>query len=199
MFRFPVRTTILTVIALSAIVGADAPWTKRDAESFKRKVDAITAFGESSSKLPRRTTVTENEVNAYFVFDAQPDLPRGVIDPSLTILGMGRVSARAVVDFDAIRKSTAPKSSLDPTALLGGKLPVIATGVLEAANGVGHFQLESATLGGVPIPKLVLQQVLSYYSRTPSKSGGISLDDAFQLPSRIREIQLERGQAIIIQ
>ena len=82
---------------------------------------------------------------------------------------------------------------------LCGSLPVTATGVLETTNGAGHFQLESATLGGVPIPKLVLQQVLSYYSRTPSKSGGISLDDAFQLPSRIREIQLERGQAIIIQ
>jgi hypothetical protein len=51
----------------------------------------------------------------------------------------------------------------------------------------------------VPVPKLLLQEIVAYYSKSPSKPGGISLDDQFVLPARIREIQVERGQAIIVQ
>jgi hypothetical protein len=51
----------------------------------------------------------------------------------------------------------------------------------------------------VPVPKILLQEIIGYYSRTPEKPAGISLDDPFPLPARIREIQVERGQAIIVQ
>jgi hypothetical protein len=51
----------------------------------------------------------------------------------------------------------------------------------------------------VPVPKLLLQEIVSYYSRTRDKPAGIGLDDPFALPARIREIQVERGQAIIVQ
>jgi hypothetical protein len=46
---------------------------------------------------------------------------------------------------------------------------------------------------------MILQEIVSYYSRTAENPSGISLDDPFALPARIREIQVERGQAIIVQ
>ena len=46
---------------------------------------------------------------------------------------------------------------------------------------------------------MLLQQVVSYYSRTPDNPAGIGLDDPFALPAGIREIQVERGQAVILQ
>jgi hypothetical protein len=49
------------------------------------------------------------------------------------------------------------------------------------------------------MPKAVLQEILSYYSRSPERPGGLSLDEPFALPSNIREIQVDRGQAIVIQ
>jgi hypothetical protein len=70
---------------------------------------------------------------------------------------------------------------------------------LTTSNGVGHFQLESASVSGVPVPKLLLQEIVSYYSRSPENTSGIGIDDPFALPARIREIQVERGQAIIVQ
>ena len=42
------------------------------------------------------------------------------------------------------------------------------------------------------MPKFVLQEIVSHYSRTPEKPAGIGLDDPFALPARIREIQVER-------
>jgi hypothetical protein len=117
----------------------------------------------------------------------------------VTILGPGRLSGRAVVDLDVVRRQSPPTSLLDPRNLLIGRLPVTATGTLKTGNGLGRFSLESAAIGGLPMPKVVLQEILSYYSRTPEKPEGISLDDPFDLPSNIREIQVDRGQAIVIQ
>ena len=74
-----------------------------------------------------------------------------------------------------------------------------ATGVLKTSNGVGTFQLESAALGPVPIPKVILQEIVSYYSRTPENPAGIDIDAPFALPARIREIQVEPGRAVVIQ
>ena len=138
-------------------------------------------------------------MNAYLAFEARQQLPVGVVDPSVTILGTGRVSGRAMVDLDAVRKQKNPTSLFDPMSYLTGRVPLTATGVLTTSNGVGQFELESAAVGGVPIPKMLLQEIVSYYSRTPEKPAGISLDDPFALPARIREIQVERGQAIVVQ
>jgi hypothetical protein len=59
--------------------------------------------------------------------------------------------------------------------------------------------LESAEISGIPVPKTVLQQVVSYYSRSAQNPSGVNLDDAFELPARIREIRVQPGQAIVVQ
>jgi hypothetical protein len=198
------RFAACTLLALSAVgagsaVSGDVRASKKDAEQLRQKVATIASHAEKAVKQPRRTTITENEVNSYLVFDAHEQLPTGVVEPSVTILGTGRLAGRAVVDLDAVRKSKGSTSLFDPTSYLTGRLPVTATGTLTTNNGMGRFQLESATVGGVPVPKLLLQEIVSYYSRTPEKPGGIGIDDPFALPARIREIQVERGQAIILQ
>jgi len=190
---------VAAAFAASIAVSAEVRGSKRDAEVLKQKIAAITAFGERPSRQARRTIMSEQEVNAYLVYEAGPDLPPGVVDPTLTILGTGRLAGRAVVDLDAVRKQKNPTSLLDPVYYLTGRLPVTATGVLRTSQGVGRFVLESAGVGSVPIPKIVLQEIVGYYSRSPDKPDGISLDDPFLLPAAIREIQVERGRAIIIQ
>lgn len=184
-------------VASAVVLDAEAPGSRRDAELMKQKVAAITA-SRGSSRQVRRTTVTENEVNAYLAYEVQDQLPTGVVEPSITIVGAGRLAARAVVDLDAVRRARRSTSPLDPRSYLTGHLPVTATGVLEAGDGIGRFSLESASLGGVPIPKLFLQEILTFYSKTPNHPEGISLDDPFALPANIRQIDVERGQAIIV-
>ena len=196
---FIVAAALGVLVVAGAVPRADVRATKRDAALLKQKVATITAHGERATKQARRTTVSENEVNSYLAYDAGGQLPAGVVEPSVTILGTGRVSGRAVVDLDAVRRQKAPTSLLDPMNYLTGRLPVTATGVLKTSNGVGRFELESAHVSSIPIPKMLLQEIVSYYSRTPDNPSGISLDDPFALPARIREIQVERGQAIIVQ
>ena len=49
------------------------------------------------------------------------------------------------------------------------------------------------------IPKTVLQELLSYYSRTKENPNGINMDDPFELPARIREIRVGKATATIVQ
>lgn len=184
--------TAVSVVAASVV-------TRRDAEQLRQKVAAIELFAVQPSPQARRTTLTENEVNAFLTFDARESLPAGVVDPAVSILGTGRVSGRATVDLDALRKQKNPTSMLDPTSYLTGRVPITAIGVLKTNGGVGRFDLESATVAGIPVPKPMLQQIVSFYSKSPDHPAGINLDDPFALPARIREIQVEPGRAIIVQ
>jgi hypothetical protein len=201
-FRPIVEAVTVAVLGmlLTASTLAQVRATKRDAQTMKQKVAAIAAHGERPTKQGQRTTVTESEVNSYLTYELGDGLPTGVVQPSVSALGTGRVSGRAVVDLDAVRKAGGNSGGLfDLRSYLTGQVPVTATGVLRTSNGRARLELQSASVGGVPVPKLLLQEIVAYYSKTPSKPGGISLDDEFELPARIREIQVERGQAIVVQ
>jgi hypothetical protein len=194
-----VAAAAAVVSLLTVSAAAQVRASKRDAQTMKQKVAAIASNAGGPAKQSRRTTVTENEVNSYLAYELGDDLPAGVVEPSVTALGPGRVLGRAVVDLDAVRKSAKSTGLFDLRSYLTGHLPVTATGVLRTSNGRARFDLESATVGVVPIPKLILQEIVAYYSKTPAKPGGISLDEEFALPARIREIQVERGQATVVQ
>jgi hypothetical protein len=108
------------------------------------------------------------------------------------------VAGRAIVDLDAVRQQK-QRGWMDPLGYLSGKVPVTAAGTLTTSNGTGRFQLESAELSGVNVPKFVLQELLSYYSRTPETPNGIDMDAPFELPAGIKEIRVGVGSATIVQ
>ena len=113
-------------------------------------------------------------------------------------MSLCRVSGRAVVDLDAVRNQK-KRGWLDPLGYLTGRLPVTASGVLTTKDGQGQFVLQSAEISGVKIPKSVLQELLSYYSKSKENPEGINMDAPFELPSRIREIKVGTGTSTIVQ
>ena len=181
-------------IALASALAVGAPPTKREAAVFQQKIDAL-----KKEQKKRRTIITENELNAYFIHESAKDLPVGVVNPQLTVLGPNRVSGRAVVDLDAVRKASPPTSLLDPKNFLIGRVPLSATAVFTSGNGMGKFALESAKMGSLPLPKLLLDEVVSYYTRSESRPNGYTTESPFPLPVGIREIQITPRQAVIIQ
>ncbi len=189
------------VLALALAVPAVAEFrlSKRDAASLVHKVSAITENGFAPSPARLRTPVTESEVNSYLAFEARDELPSGLTEPYIAILGNNRVSGRAVVDLDAIRRQHGDNSWFDPVSYLTGRLPVAISGRLQASGGVARFELETAEISGIPIPKTFVQELVTYYSRTPSNPRGLNLDDPFPLPARIRGIEVGRGQAVVVQ
>jgi hypothetical protein len=172
---------------------------RRDAARFLEKVEFITGNGQLESPVRLRTPVSEREVNAYLKFEAGDQIPVGVRDPRIAILGDGRLAGQAIVDLDAVRRARGSGRWLDPVSYLSGQLTVAANGRLETRAGVGRFHLGSATLAGVSIPKGLLQELVSYYTRSAHHPRGIALDDPFTLPAEIREIKVGKGEAIVVQ
>lgn len=194
---------IVLALVLAPMLAAQGPASRQDADRFQTKLAQIVDFGnleppKGAKPVTRHTRVTDAEVNAYLRIHATDQIPVGVIDPSIHALGNGRVSGRAIVDLDAVRQSK-QRSWLDPMNLLTGRMPITAAGRLTTKNGVGQFVLESAEISGLAVPKTVIQELLTYYSRTPENPSGINMDAPFELPSRIKEIQVAQGSATIVQ
>ena len=185
-------------LAVTAI--AEVRLTKQDATRFETKLAAINQYGRlpPRGQQTRTTQITDAEVNSYFKYSAGSQVPVGIVQPTLSALGNGRVGGRALVDLDAVRNQK-KRGWTDPLGYLSGMLPVTASGTLTTDNGVGRFTLESAEISGVTIPKGLLQELLGYYSRTPENPAGINMDDPFELPARIREIRVAQGTATIVQ
>jgi len=198
--RARVALIVATLLCLAPL-SAQGRLSKPDAERFRIKLIQIVDYGNTAprrSSAPRSTSMTDAEVNSYLKFLAADEIPTGIVEPVLNARGGGRVSGRAIVDLDAVRKQKA-RGWLDPMGYLTGRVPVTALGRLTAKDGIGRFELESAEISGITVPKAVLQELLSYYSRTPEKPSGINMDDPFELPARIREIRVGAGTATVVQ
>jgi hypothetical protein len=190
-------------------LGAQTRLTKQDADRCEGKLGRISSF--ASTPKPRASTapsaapsasqttqLTDSELNAYIRFHLKEQVPAGVVEPMLTALGEGRVRGTATIDLDAVRKQK-QRGWTDPLSYMSGKLPLMASGLLITQNGVGRFQLEAAEISGIAIPKSLLQELVSYYSRSTENPSGISMDDPFELPARIKEIRVGKGEAMVVQ
>ena len=199
------RSALLLLGALLGLapLAAQGRLSRQDADRFQSKLTRIVTFGNIAARTgkavqPQTTPVSDAEVNSYLRFLAADQIPVGIVEPVLNALGEGRVSGRALVDLDAVRKQK-QRGWLDPIGYLSGRLPVTASGRLTTKEGKGQFQLESADISGVTVPKAVLQELVGYYSRTPENPAGIDMDAPFELPARIREIQVGSGSSTIVQ
>jgi hypothetical protein len=198
------RTLIGLAVGIALVAGQgphEPRLSKADGDRFSSKLARIVITGNTQrakTRAAQNTQVTDVEVNSYLRFHAQEQIPVGVVDPMIFAHGDGMVSGRAIVDLDAVRTQK-QRGWLDPMGYLTGRLPLTARGRLTTQNGVGQFTLQSAEISGVTVPKTLIQELLSYYSRTPEAPNGINMDDPFELPAQIREIRVAPGAATIVQ
>ncbi len=188
---------LLTAVLVTSGSAAE-PVSRRDAASLQAKLDRLTKSpGERA--VAANTPISEAELNSYLRLELGDRLPAGVTDPWVSLLEGNRISGSATVDLARMSESRKSTSMLDPFNYLSGSVPVAVNGVLQTRNGVGTFALESASISGVPVPLWMLQEIVTYYSKSPSAPNGVSIDKPFMLPLGIREIQLAKGQAIVVQ
>ena len=188
-------SAVVCFALLAFLVTAEAVNTSRpQSDSFAKKLAIIKQHAAASPKSARKTTVTEGELNSWFVYRAPPLLPVGVKDPSVTVVGNGKLVGVVTVDLDDVGKSKSGAWNV-----LGGRVPITLSGVLRTKDGKGQFDLQSASLSGVPLPKFLLQEIVAHYTRDEDRPNGIRLDDPFDLPASIRQIDVGQGQALIIQ
>ena len=186
-------------LVAGAVVSAADVLAPKLADAFANKIVLVQKQSETTSKAPRSTTFTEPELNSYLKFQATDLLPTGLTEPSMTLIGKGRVTGLAVVDLDIVRQKQGSGSWFDPTSYLTGRLPVSATGAIVTGDGKGRFEFERVEVSGVAVPKALLAQLVNFFTRTADNPRGSNIDDTFVLPAKIRRIDVGTGRFIIIQ
>ena len=197
MKRIALYTLVAALFAVT-VFAAD-PVSRRDAARLQAKIDRIAKGSPTGGKALATTPISETEINSYLRYELSDRIPPGVTDPWVSILEEGKLSGRATVDLARVGQNRKSGGMLDPFNLLTGSLPLAVNGVLRTKNGIGTFAVESASISGVPVPIWMLQEIVSYYSKSESSPNGVALDQPFALPNGIREIQTARGQATVVQ
>jgi hypothetical protein len=197
--KFHIAAGLLLVVALCSASPAGAQLSREEGARLQQKFDAIAKNGESTSPKPMKTLITENEVNSYLNFNLQEKMPKGLTKPQIQMLENGQLAGRIVVDLDDFNRKRQNNGAMDPLTFLSGQVPVTARGTLRTSGGKGQFQLASAELMGFPLPKPLLQELVSFFSRTRNNPRGFDLDAPFDLPEKIREAVVGRAQTTLVQ
>jgi hypothetical protein len=203
--RLSLRSALALCVALTLGVCATAQTAdaKRDNDKMQQSLGAIMARANAQpaagrAPAPLRTTFTDVQFNAWLLADGKDNVPVGLLQPKVTFLPAGKLSAKAVVDLDAVRKSKS-RGMLDPMNLLTGMMPVTLTGSLTGTGGQATFDVESASLGTWPLPRGILQELIAYYSKSPEYPDGITLGKPFPLPAAVKALIIARGTATVVQ
>ena len=188
---------LISSAAVSSIAATQL--TREQGDRLERKIEEITKNASADPVRSKRTTMSELEVNSYLNFNLRDKIPRGLTNPQITTAGDGQLAGRVFVDIDEFKRQRNSGGLLDPLNYISGQVPVTARGMLRAQDGKGRFQLGSAEILGVPLPKPLLQELVTFFSRTPETPNGIDIDAPFNLPAKIREIVVNRGDAVVVQ
>jgi hypothetical protein len=192
-------TALITALVVAGSVVMAAPLTKPLSDTFAKKIVLVQKMAGEKATRNRPTAFTQDETNSYLKYGAGDLLPTGLTQPEIMMLGQGRVSGKAIVDLDVVRQKQSSGGWFDPTSYLTGKLLVTASGRIVTWDGKGKFELASAEVSGVPIPKSFLAQMVNFFTRTADNPKGSSIDDTFELPAKIRTIDVEQGRFVLHQ
>jgi hypothetical protein len=192
------------LIGILVLIGAVATNTtpqisREQGNTLARKIDAINENAAAKLATPKRTPVNEPEVNSYLAFNIKEKIPRGLTQPQIRMVGDGQLAGRVFVDMDDFKRGRSSGGMMDPLNYISGQVPLTARGVLTTRDGKGRFQLTGAEMNGVPVPKAVVQELVSFFSRTANNPNGFNLDEPFNLPAKIREITVNPGASVVVQ
>jgi hypothetical protein len=199
---------ILALLSLGGAAAVAVQLSKEDGDRLQRKIDEIVKNGAAADPRAKTTPVSESELNSYLNINIKDKIPKGLTQPEIRTLGNGALAGRILMDLDEFNRNRRSQGGLqgglqgaliDPLAYLSGKVPVTARGTLRAEDGRGRFYLEAAEIHGVNLPRPLVQEMVSYFSRTPENPKGFDLDAPFELPAKIRAIAINKGEATVAQ
>jgi hypothetical protein len=198
--RFATRLlTVVLILCLNALNGQAGSLSRQEGDRLQQKIDVILKNGALSPVPAKKTAVSEAELNSYLNLNLREKAPPALSNPEVNLLGNGGLAGRVYVDNDEFNRQRGTRGLMDPFSYLSSEVPVKARGLLRAGEGRGQFQLSSAEIYGIPLPKPVLQELVTFFSRSPERPRGFDLDSPFDLPAKIRELKVTQGEALIVQ
>jgi hypothetical protein len=173
--------------------------SRQQGDSLERKIAEIDKNAARVAVRPKKTPLSELEINSYFAFNGKDKVPRGLASPVIHIIGKGQLAGRVLVDMDEFKRQQSTGGIMGLLSYLSGQVPITAHGTFRSQQGKGQFQLYSAEILGVPLPKTIVQELVTFFSHTPENPRGFDIDAPFNLPAKIREVAVNQGEAVVVQ
>jgi hypothetical protein len=197
---FKILSAVAVFMLAATFASAAAPQSsKEQGDNLARKIEGINQNAAVEPSRPKTTQVSEPEINSYLAFNVKDNIPRGLANPQIRLVGEGQVSGRVYVDLDEFKRQRSSGGMMDPFNYIAGQVPLNARGILRTKDGVGQFQLTAADIHGVPLPKPLVQELVSFFSRTQERRNGFNIDEPFNLPAKIRTITIKSAEALVVQ
>jgi hypothetical protein len=175
------------------------PSTVDQREQLKEKVDQVVANGKLDPVPAKTTRFTEAELNSILHSQIVDWIPNGLSEPQVRLLGNDRFSLRVLVDIDEFKRRRKRAQSAGPLNFLSGKMPALVRGDLITGDGKGQFKLQSTEVNGIPLPRDLALELLSTRTKTRRNPDGFDIQKPFDLPAKIRQLQINPGEMVVIQ
>ena len=196
--RSGVRHTMMQFFKLAAyallLAGAGLVAAATSPEASRTARAKLIRVASKQLRAGETVTLTEDEINSFFRYDPELDIPEGVRDLEVT-LEDNRCEVRARVDMSKMQSSGGGDPGLLVRMLLSGERVVRATCRYTSGQGEGLVDLESVEIDGTRISGRVLDWLISSYVAPwiPEFEPGKPMP----LPHNLREIRLESGRAVL--
>jgi len=168
-------------------------------EQLKEKVDQVIANGELDPVPAKTTRFTEAELNSILNSPVASWIPNGIGERQVRLLGKDRFSLRVIVDIDEFKRRRNSQRSAGPLNFLSGKVPAVVRGDLISGDGKGQFKLQSTEVNGLPLPKALALDLLSTHTKSRRNPDGFDIEKPFDLPAKIRQLQINLAELVVIQ
>lgn len=168
-------------------------------QTLKDKVDEVIANGELDPVPAKTTRFSEAELNQILNGQMVDWIPSGISEPQVRLLGNQRFMLRAIVDIDEFKRRRERQRNAGPLNFFAGKLPALVRGDLITSDGKGQLKLQSVEVNGIPLPRALALELLATHSKTRRNPEGIDIEKPFDLPNKIRQLQINPGELVVIQ
>jgi hypothetical protein len=196
------KSTVLVLAGIATALPAPAPQhagseTTRveiaAADSMQRKIDFLKRNATLTPADPRPTIFSQTEINAYFA-QKRVNLPEGIRTVTFD-LSPRLVTANTRVNFDDF---TAKVHSYNPLlAIFSGVHDVEVVASANGSGGTANVYVQSATLDGVRVPRMVLELFIQKFVNP--KYPSIRLDGQYKLPVRIDTVKIGDRRGTVAQ
>jgi len=175
------------------------PFSADQREQLKEKVDQVVANGALNPVLGKTTRFTEAEINSILNSQIGEWISNGISEPQVRFLGNNRFSLRMMVDIDEFKRRRKRQGGAGPLNFLTGKIPALVRGELISGEGKSQFKLQATEVNGIPIPRALALELLSSHSKKNRHPEGFNLERPFDLPVKIRRLEIISDELIVIQ
>jgi hypothetical protein len=159
--------------------------SQQEAEKVLRLIDRIQREQtQSDTGGTRKVVVTESELNAYIAHRIEVEQSKTLRELKLKIYERNRVEGKIYLD---LRGQDLPK-------IMQPEMNIYLDGTIEVMKGLVRLKLKSLYLENQKIQPEMLNMVI-YVASKSQGTEPFRLDDWFELPFGIKNIESERGQA----